>query len=185
MSMVNLVKATMENWEEAYEVFYRSLRKLISEGTDELFGGMDRDRTKQSIQGNNSMYLLRREGDKIPVVAISVLRKEEYDEYEDVLTAAFQTAKIPTKKVVLLNAIACRPELQGQGYARQAVALLREELKKEGVEVVVCIAHPDNRPGQSTLVDMSKDNALFTSKEYTWKTPRGRQLERARFAFFI
>ena len=121
----------------------------------------------------------------MPVVAISVLRQEEYDEYEDVLTAAFQTAKVSTEKVALLNAVACRPELQGQGYARQAVGLLREELKKEGVEVVVCIAHPDNRPGQSTLVDMSKDNALFTSKEYTWKTPSGRQLERARFAFFI
>lgn len=105
MAMVKLVKATQENWEEAYEVFFRSLQKLISEGKSHYFGGMTQDGTKRSIQKGNYLYLVYRKGDQIPVAAISILKEENYQKYEKLLNG------IPEENVATLNAMAVRPEL--------------------------------------------------------------------------
>ena len=50
MAMLRVEKATMEMWEDAYEVFYRALKKLISEGKPNLFGGMTPNDVKDSLE---------------------------------------------------------------------------------------------------------------------------------------
>ena len=52
MAMLKLAKATEENWEEAYDLFYRALRKLMSEGKGDYFGGMTPEGTKNSTKEN-------------------------------------------------------------------------------------------------------------------------------------
>lgn len=177
MSILRLVKATEENLEDAYEIFYRVLRKLISEGREDYFGGMTQKDVKMSIQGNNTLYLVYRKGDEIPVVAISILRKESYPEFDEILE------ETPRETVANIYAMAVRPELQGQGYSRHALRLCIQELKEQGVKLLIGTFHPNNLRSIHLFEELGTD--LVIGEVYTRKTPKGRMLPRKRFSFNI
>lgn len=181
MSKLRLVKATQENWEEAYDVFYRALRKLISEGKGNYFGGMTPEGVEKSMKGENRVYLVFREHDEMPVAAISILKQDDYSEYESIL----KEGQFDTHNVCTLNAMAVRPELWGQGYARQALRLCVNELTIHSTEVLVGTVHPKNDASCKTLKYASKAGKVELSLAFTMKTPSGRLLERRRFAFAI
>mgnify|MGYP005773496177 CR=1 FL=1 len=179
MSMLKLVKATEEQWEEAYDLFYRTLRKLMSEGKGDLFGGMTPEGTKRSVQNGNFLYLVYRKGDQLPVAAISCLKEENYQKYAELLKYT------PEENVLTLNAMSVRPELWGQGYARQSLRLCIEELGKEGFTTIVGTAHPGNSKCFKTLKYANGGMDVTKTAPFTWTTPKGRVLERVRFMFHI
>ena len=179
MAMLELVKATEEQWEEAYDLFYRALRKLMSEGKGDHFGGMTPEGTKRSTKDGNYLILAYRKGDQIPVAAISVLRDDNYQQYDWLLLDT------PREGVATLNAMVVRPELWGQGYARQALRLCVEALKAEGITTLVGTFHPDNSMCHKTLNYANGGAEVETSERYIWKPPKGRILERKRFMLCI
>lgn len=184
MAMVKLIKATEKNWEEAYEVFYRALRKLMSEGRSKFFGGMTPDKVKASMHGGNEIFLLYRKYDGMPVAAISVLRLEGYPLNEgDEERISLVGEKYDTDKIRILNAVSVRPELWGQGYGRQALRLCKDYLREEGVKVFIGEYHPDDKASFASMKYVAEGNKVFTGEDYIWGTPRGRQLLRKRFAF--
>lgn len=188
MLISKVVKATEENWEDAYQIFYCSLRKLISEEKEEKeekgnwFGGMSEDDVKESMKGSNALYLVYRKHDEMPVAAISILKQDNYQNYDSILKEGnFNKSNIRT-----LNAMAVRPELWGQGYGRKSLKAICDVLKKEGVDVLVGTVHPMYKSARKTLEYASKDGQVHFSLAFTMKTEiHGRLLNRRRFAFAI
>ena len=123
--MLTMRKATMEDWEWAHEVSYRAHRKLISSGRGHEYGGMSPEDVRNSIR-NGEVYFFFRKGDEIPVMVVSILRQEKYPTYEKLFDEIIDNEEIPehpewTDAVAILNAVAVRPELWGQGYCRKAL----------------------------------------------------------------
>lgn len=166
-------------WEEAYEIFYRALKKLTAEGKEDFFGGMTKKGMAITRQGKNALILVYRKDDPLPVTAISFLAEGNFQPYADLLQG------VPEEKAVILNAIAVRPELWGQGYARESMELCVRYMKRIGLNSVVGTVHPKNSACIKMLEYVSKDGTVAMSDPYTWETPRGRVLERRRFAFEI
>lgn len=182
MLISKVVKATEENWKDAYIIFYCSLRKLISEGKGDYFGGMTDKGVKKSMEGNNAVYLVYREHDEMPVAAISILKQDSYQEYEGVLRGGNFTSS----NVYTLNAMAVRPELWSQGYGRKSLKAICEVLKKEGVDVLVGTVHPMNMISKKILKYASEGGQVHFSLAFTMKTEKHeRLLDRRRFAFAI
>ena len=144
MLELTIKSGTTEDCNLGHDIFYRALRKLISEGRDSWFGGMTEQGVKMSVEGENKLLLIYREFDPMPIGAISLIRKvpEGYQELFD---------GIPEEDVALLNAMAVRPELWGQGYMRQALHLCLEQLEKQGIKAVVGTVCPDNMQSLKTL----------------------------------
>lgn len=183
MASLQVSWVTEEGWEDAYEIFYRALKKLETEGKERFFGGMTPEGTKKSTKGENVLYLVYRKSDSLPVAAVSFVKDRSYQEYEDVVS---KITKHPQKeKMAILNAIAVRPELWGQGYARQSLEICLRHLKLTGVSLLVGTVHPDNVSCIKTLKRVSDGCNVIMSDTYTWHTPRGRTFERRRFAFRI
>lgn len=182
MLISKVVKATEENWEDAYQIFYCSLRKLISEEKGNWFGGMSEDDVKESMKGSNDLYLVYRNHDEMPVAAISILKQDNYQNYDSILKEGnFNKSNIRT-----LNAMAVRPELWGQGYGRKSLKAICNVLKKEGVDVLVGTVHPMYESAKKILKYTSKDGSVQFSWTFTRKTEENeRILDRRRFAFAI
>lgn len=184
--MTKLAKATNETWEEAYDLFYRALRKLMSEGRSEFFGGMTPDRVKASMENGNEIFLLYRKHDEMPVAAISVLTLEgrclcEGD--EERIESLVGKGYNPTE-LRILNAISVRPELWGQGYGRHALRRCKDHLRgKEGVQALIGEYHPGDKATYATMKYVAEGNQVLTGDDYIWPTPNGRLLLRKRFAF--
>lgn len=187
MGLLELTKATEESWEEAYDVFYRALRKLMTEGKSDFFGGMTPDRVKNSMKEGNEVFLIIRKHDKMPVAAVSVLRLQEKKLHEGDLERMeefLQEQKFKLDEIRVLNAISVRPELWGQGYGRQALRLCKDYLReKEGVKVLIGEYHPDDAVTLATMKYVAKGNKVLTGKKYIWEIREDRQLLRRRFAF--
>ena len=182
MANLQVSWVTEEGWEDAYEIFYRALKKLESEGKEHFFGGMTPEGTKKSTKGENVLYLVYRKSDPLPVAAVSIIRSDSYQKYEDVVAKLKSTT---TENMAVLNAIAVRPELWGQGYARQSLELCMKHIKLTGVSLLVGTVHPDNSSCIKTLKHVSDGGNVVMSDTFTWHTPKGRILERRRFAFKI
>lgn len=131
MNTLTMSVVSEKKWEDAYDVFYRAHRKLISEGKGDRFGGMTEDNIKGSMRNNNRIYLFYRRGDERPVAAISILLERDYKQYKEVLE------KISYMKSAILNAIAVQPELWGQGYGKEALNLCLQALRDEGIDALV------------------------------------------------
>lgn len=187
MAMLELIRATEETWEEAYDVFYRALRKLMSEEKSEFFGGMTPDRVKNSMKEGNEVFLIYRKHDPMPVAAVSILKVQEqklHDGDWERMKELLQEQEFNLDESRVLNAISVRPELWGQGYGRQALRLCKDYLKKEeGVKVFVGEYHPDDSATFATMKYVAAGNQVLRGEEYVWPTPKGRQLLRRRFAF--
>lgn len=177
MNMLKMSVAPEKKWEDAYDVFYRAHRKLISEGKGDRFGGMTEENVKGSMRNNNRIYLFYRRGDERPVAAISILLERNYKQYKDVLE------KISYQRPAILNAIAVRPELWGQGYGKEALHLCLQALKGEGIDALVGTVHPQNGVSMYTLNNACQ--TFVTGREYVWTTPKGRNLRRKCFALTI
>ena len=188
MAMVKLVKATEENLEEAYEVFYRALIKLTSEGKSHFFGDMTLDRVETSMQNGNRIYLLYRKYDGMPVAAISVLTLDGRTLYEgdeervkEVIGEGYNSAEIR-----ILNAISTRPELWGEGYMRQALRILEKKLKKKGVKLLIGEYHPEDIVTLHCMKNIAVGNKILAGEEYILETEERKiKLRRKRFAFAI
>ena len=187
MAMVELVKATEEKLEEAYEVFFRALRKLMAGGESDFFGGMTLDRVKASMQDGNEIFLLLRKYDEMPVAAISVLRLQKQKLHEgdlERMEELLQEQEFNLDEIRVLNAISVRPELWGQGYGRQALRFVKDHLKKvEGVKLLIGEYHPEDDATFATLKYVAAGNKVLTGKKYIWYIREDRQLLRKRFAF--
>lgn len=187
MAMLELIRATAETWEEAYDVFYRALRKLMTEGRSEFFGGMTPDRVKNSMKEGNEVFLIYRKHDPMPVAAVSILRLQEQMLHEgdrERMEEFLEEQEFNPDEIRILNAMSVRPELWGQGYGRQALRLCKDYLKKEeGVKGFIGEYHPDDDATFATMKYVAAGNKVLTGEEYVWPTPKGRQLPRRRFAF--
>ena len=185
--MTKLAKATNETWEEAYDLFYRALRKLMSEEKSEFFGGMTPDRVKNSMKEGNEVFLIYRKLDPMPVAAVSILKVQEqklHDGDWERMKELLQEQEFNLDESRVLNAISVRPELWGQGYGRQALRLVKDYLKKaEGVKVLIGEYHPKDKATFATMEYVAAGNQVLRGEEYVWPTPKGRQLPRKRFAF--
>ena len=187
MAMLELIRATEETWEEAYDLFYRALRKLMSEGRSEFFGGMTPDRVKASMENGNEIFLIYRNHDEMPVAAVSVLRLKEHKLHEGDLERMeefLEEQEFNPDEIRILNAMSVRPELWGQGYGRQALRLVKDHLKEvEWVKVLIGEYHTKDKATFATMKYVAAGNQVLTGEEYVWPTPKGRQLPRKRFAF--
>ena len=187
MAMVELVKATGATWQEAYEVFFRALRKLMAEKKDEFFGGMDQDRVKASMQDGNEIFLLYRKYDAMPVAAISVLRLQEQKLHEGDLERVkelLQEQEFNLDEIRVLNAIAVRPELWGQGYARNALRQCKDCLKEiHGVKAFIGEYCPDDAATLATMKYVAVENNVLLGRKYIWYIREEKQFLRRRFAF--
>lgn len=179
MARLRVEWVTEEGWEDAYEIFYRALKKLMNEGKERFFAGMTPEGTKKATRDGNVLYLVYRSNDPMPVAAIAFIREKSYKDYRKLLKG------VPEEKVATFNAIAVRPELWGQGYARQCMKLCVNHLRFTGVNTLVGTVHPDNVASIKTMKYVSTTGSLKMSDPYTWVTPNGRILERRRFAFQI
>ena len=179
MARLNAEWVTEEGWEDAYEIFYRALKKLTNEGKERFFAGMTPEGTKKATKDRNVLYLVYRSSDPVPVAAIAFLKESSYHDYRELLKG------VPEEKVATFNAIAVRPELWGQGYARQSLKRCVNHLKFTGVNTLVGTVHPDNVASIKTMEYASISGSLKMSAPFTWTTPRGRIFERRRFAFQI
>lgn len=170
-----LRKAMPHEAGRAYDLFDRALRKLTNEGKAELFGGMTPEGVNNSLKGCNCIYLAEREGDRIPVAAVSILRQpEKLTEYDELLEKTGMSGE-----KAILNALAVRPELWGQGYGRQVIELCVEELRKTGVKIALCIAHPSREEMLRKIFKRAtgKDN-IVSGEEYVWKTVENERLRK-------
>lgn len=174
-----LRKAMPHEIGRAHDLFDRALRKLISEGKAELFGGMTPEGVKNSMKGYNFIYFAEREGDDVPVAAVSILRQpEKFAEYDEFLEETGMSGE-----KAIMNALAVRPELWGQGYGTQVIELCVEELRKAGVKIILCIAHPSREEMLRKIFERATGkNSIVSSKEYVWKT---KENERLRKKFII
>lgn len=187
MAMVELVKATEEKLEEAYEVFFRALRKLMAKGESDFFGGMTLDRVKASMQDGNEIFLLYRKYDEMPVAAISVLRLQEQKMHEgdlERMEELLQEQEFNLDDIRILNAMSVRPELWGQGYGRQALRLCKDYLRKEeGVKAFVGEYCPDDAATLATMKYVAVENNVLLGRKYIWYIREEKQFLRRRFAF--
>lgn len=171
-----MVKAKATDIDVAHEIFYRASRKLYSEGRDTHFGGMSEEDVARSIEGDNRVYLFYRNHNELPVAVISVLH-EVPKGYEEVLKG------VPEENSVVLNAVAVRPELWGQGFARQAVDICLKKLQEEGIKAVVGTVCPDNTGSAKTFQRVCcRERELVMGEAFERTTPKGRLLKRRRFA---
>ncbi len=187
--MLTMRKATMEDWEWAHEVSYRAHRKLISSGRGHEYGGMSPEDVRNSIR-NGEVYFFFRKGDEIPVMVVSILRQEKYPTYEKLFDEIIDNEEIPehpewTDAVAILNAVAVRPELWGQGYCRKGVKQLTMQLREhQGIRVLVGNYYHDVVRGK-ILETASENGAVHTGEPYKRTRSNGEILERRRFAFVI
>lgn len=190
MEMFTMREATIVDWEWAYEVSYRAHRKLISEGRGHEYGGMSPEDVRDSIR-NGEVYLFFRKGDQIPVMMVSILHQEEYPDYDNLLEEIvdgeeiYSCEKIFANRVAILNAVAVRPELWGQGYCRKGIKKLVKELKGlNGLRVLVG-NYSHNEVRGKVLEEASSNNVVHTGEPYKRKRKSGEILERRRFAIVI
>ena len=187
MEMLTMRKATMVDWEWAYEVSYRAHKKLISEGRGYEYGGMSEEDVRNSIR-NGEIYLFYRKGDEFPVMMVSILRQESYPSYKELLQRISDSGEIrgckeiPSSEVVILNAVAVRPELWGQGYCCEGLDAVGSELKKQGVKVWVGNYFHDEVRRKMLA---GEKRQVYIGKPYKRKRGNGEILERRRFASVI
>lgn len=190
MDMITMKKATIQDAEWAYDIFYRAHRKLISEGKGDHFGGMEPNDVIESIN-NGDIYLFYRKRDSLPIMAISILRNGDYRYYDELLTEIISDGELEgfervyQEEVVILNAVAVRPELWGQGYCRKCVEKCIERLKEQGFKVVVGNYYYRSEVIKAMLKEACKKGKLHKGKKYIRQRKNGEILERKRFAFVI
>ena len=186
-------KATILDEEKIFEISYRAHRKLISENKGSEYGGMSLDDIKKNVASvkRGEIYLFYRKEDPIPVAMVSILRQDAYPNYENQIKEIIENDEIPrcdvitAGKVALLNAIAVRPELWGQGYGKQSLKQLVRRMKAlQGVKILVGNYFPSEER-DALLKRVSSNKVVHTSEQYKRKRKNGEILERRRFAFVI